>query len=359
MRQFSEMDPNEPASWVILGSKNVGGAAIDMVNKPEVAGRLGLEREPRLILGKTGWRQGKEGLGIPVGTMDFDAELMIVATPSTPDHEPMRSLIHEQLRRGGVVVTAEKGSVANPEVHAELKALPGELGEWATVGGGTRMLPKLRLDTQDTANIREIHLATNATLTYVFGQVESGDDVAEVTDAARKLGYAEPNAQGAFEVIEGEAKGDVSKKIAIAWRTIFPNLATLSPQTLLGAPLDRSEVLEALNDASAYRHVVSMFPEEERERAEIVTAGRLGGSPIIEHEGWLIIDGFQRVDRSNHLAYFRGSRGPTAGYRVVLGPSDHSQVDLTVETMGTGAGGPTTANALLDNYVAIREQLQS
>jgi hypothetical protein len=82
--------------------------------------------------------------------------------------------------------------------------------------------------------------------------------------------------------------------------------------------------------------------------------GRLGGFQF-EHEGWLVIGGFQRTDRTNALSRFNTVAGAGAGYYINLGPKDKSTIDGENFVVGTGAGGAVTANAMLDNYSALRQ----
>lgn len=344
----------ERASWSIVGSGNVGSELIGMLDKPEVSERLGLQQLPDFVLRQDGWHEiGPDGFVTEKDPTKLpDSDVLFITSPSTADHEPMRGLMHQQLDVDKVVVTAEKGVLACN--FDEFKGYK-KLGYWATVGGGTKLLPALELHTEDPDNIREIHLAPNATLTYVYGEVSSGRNATQVVDTARKLGYAEPEATGTYDVIHGEAADDVPRKLAIVWNTIFPELDFLQPDAI-DTELTEQQVHDTLNEADKYRYVVSLFQERDIKRAHSITAERLGGFEIC-HEGWIIIGGLQRVDRTNSLGKFKGTNGPEAGFYVNLGPFDQSTIDGDSFKMGTGAGGATTANAMLDNYTRIRRSL--
>jgi len=339
------------STWSIVGAGNVGGEIIDMVAKPDVAARLGLLPTPDYVLRRDGWHEhGTNGpIGEPDATKLPDSDVLFVSSPSTPDHEPMRTLMHQQLEGGRIVVTAEKGTLS--EHFGELQRFHN-LGYWATVGGGTKLLPSLELHTQDPENVRNIHLALNATLTYIFGEVGSGRDLAQVVDASTKLGYAEPGAISPFDVILSEAAGDIPRKLAIVWNTIFPDSKPLSPG-VIDTKLLEEDVYRALNEADRYRYLVSLFQERDEKRAESIAQDKLGGFDIV-HEGWIVMGGLQRVDRTNSVGRFKGSNGPAAGFYVALGPFDQSTIDGETFLMGTGAGGSTTANAMLDNYSHIK-----
>ncbi len=342
------------ASWSIVGAGNVGGALIDMAAKPEVAAGDGLETTPQYVLRSDGWHEGSPDGPLamlePFNTPSSD--VLFIAAPSTGDHEPMLSLMRTQLEIGGTVVTCEKGVLA--EHFEELTTASGELGYWATVGGGTKLVQKLELDATDPQNIKELHLATNATLTYIFHGVASGGNLDEVVDAAGKLGYAEPGATGVYDVIFNEAAYDVPRKTAIVLQTIFPEMVGLELDDM-ATELSEDDVLKALNEANRYRYLVSVFPEAARTRADRLSDGRLGGFAF-EREGWIVIGGLQRVDHSNSLSEFKAITGAGAGYYIDTGPLDKSMIDGDNLIKGTGAGGAVTAAAMLNNYRHLPKQ---
>jgi len=268
----------------------------------------------------------------------------------------MLSLMRDRIHHDCLVVTAEKGALAEHYddglVHRSNTA-PERLGYWATVGGGTKLIPKLEFDTRDPNNIKELHLATNATLTYIFSEVASGANLDEVVDAAGKLGYAEPGATGAYDVIHNEAANDVPRKIAIVLQTIFPEFRGV-PLASMDTDLSEHDVMCALNEADKYRYLVSIYPEEAEETAASRSDDRLGGFEF-EHEGWRVLGGLQRVDRTNPLSLFKVLSRADAGYYIDLGPQDRSTIDGPNFVMGAGAGGAVTANTMLDNYDYLRQ----
>lgn len=337
-------------TWNCLGAGTIGGALLDMVAKPEVAHDMGLAQYPSFVLRRDGWHEG--GKNGPIVEKDPtklpDGDVLLNTYPTMPNHFPLLTLMRQQLARGGEVITAEKGTLSDN--FGEFS----DVGYWATVGGGTKLLPSLELHTQDPRNIREIHLALNATLTYIFGEVGSGQDVNDVVEAATKMGYAEPGATDAYDVIYGEAAGDVPRKLAIVWNTIFSDTKELSPGEIK-TELTQEDVIKALSAAHKYRYLVSMFPVADRERAEKMTESRIGGFSM-EHEEWVIIGGLMRVNRTNKIGKFMNSNGPNAGFYVGLGPQDNSTNDGKTFLMGTGAGGAPTATAMLDNLQYLRRQ---
>jgi hypothetical protein len=206
-------------------------------------------------------------------------------------------------------------------------------------------------------------LCPNATLTFMYGEVGSGEDPDETVERAVDDGLAEPGATELYNVISSEAVNDIPSKFVIALGTIFPHLAELSPSDI-DTVLTDHDIARSLTEADKYRYLTAIFQAKDAQRAYEMTAGRLGGFELV-HEGLLIIGGLLRVDvdrEANAIGRFRDTRGPEAGFYVELGPytkelgaaKRKETSDGHVFMMGTGAGGLATANAMLDNYQAIR-----
>jgi homoserine dehydrogenase len=355
-----------PKSWSSVGVGTVGGAASHMISSPRVASYYGLQQLPVGVLRKDGWHEhGKYGALVETNALELpDSDVLFIACPSTPDNEPMLTLMRKQLALGRVVVTAEKRTLAYN--LAEFKQYPDQLGYWATVGGGTRPLHTLEAWAHDPDNIREMILEPNATTTFIYGEVGNGSDPDEVVKMASQDGLAEPNTAGVYDVIFNEAANDVPSKFVIVLGTIFPHLAELSPDDI-STVLTKQNVARSLAEAYKYRYLAAIYQEKDADRAHEMTAGKLDGFELV-HESLLLIGGLMRVDvdqNANAIGRFKDTRGPEAGFYVELGPyTKEMDPDKRKETsdghifsMGTGAGGLTTANAMLDNYQAIRKAL--
>ena len=345
--------------WSIAGSGVVGGAVIEMLAKEGVAARHGLNPDPDFVLRTDGWhRGGREGhlTGIEPTELPPDTDVLFVATAPTVDDEPTYSLIKRQLGQEKTVITAEKTSLA--ENFSELTSLPGQLGYWATVGGGARLIPSLELFTLDPENVREIHIAPNATLTFIFGMVQKGSTLVEAVELAEKAGLVEPGDFGLTDelhIIQKEAKLDVPRKISILWNTIFPHLEPM-PADALPTELDNDETLEAIRRVRSYRYLVSLYPETEAALAKKGNKGRIGGFKHY-HAGCVAIGGCQRGDKSTLQRNFRNSRGPQGGYYIRLGAEGEQEDDGVYGSIGVSAGARATATAMLDNLIHIRRSL--
>jgi len=345
--------------WSIAGAGVVGGGVIEMLAKEEVAARHGLAPQPDLVMRSDGWHVGgPDGELSELGPTDLPAttDVLFVATPPTPDDEPILSLMRKQLALGKTVITAEKTSLA--ENFKELTTLEGQLGYWATVGGGARLVPSLELFTLDPDNVREIHIAPNATLTYILGKVQKGSTLVDAVEMAEAEGLVEPGEKGLrdeLEIIRNEAKLDVPRKISILWNTIFPHLPAMPPDAL-ETELDIDETLEAINRVRSYRYLVSLYPESEEALVKKGDKGRIGGFKRY-HAGWVAVGGFQRVDRKTGHRFFRNSRGPRGGYYIRLGAEGEDKDDGDYGVLGAAAGSRPTATAMLDNLIYIRRSL--
>lgn len=359
MIEAAEQQPG--GRWSIAGAGVVGGCLIEMLAKEGVAARHGLLPQPDYVLRASGWHSGrpdgpltdKEPTDIPCP----DTDVLFVATPPTVDNEPTLSLMQKQLALGKTVITAEKATLA--ENFRELTSLPGQLGYWATFAGGARLIPSLQLYTLDPANVREIQLAPNATHTFIFGKVQKGSTLVEAAEMAESAGLVEPGEMGmrdGIEIISNEAKLEIPRKLTILWNSIFPNLPELPPDKIV-PELDNEQILKAIDRVRSYRYLVSLYPESESSLVKKAEKEKLPGGFKLFHAGWVVLGGFQRVDRNTSQRFFRNSRGPRAGYYVRLGAPGESKDDGDDGAMGYAAGSRSTATAMLDNLIYIRRRL--
>lgn len=358
MIETAEQQPG--GRWSIAGAGVVGGCLIEMLAKNSIAARHGLLPYPDYVQRSDGWHSGRPD-GLPTDMepteMPLDTDVLFIATPPTLDNEPTLTLMRRQLALGKTVITAEKATLA--ENFKELTSLPGQLGYWATVGGGARLVPSLELYTLDPENVREIILAPNATLTYIFGKVQKGSTLVDAVEMAEAKGLVEPGETGLRdgpEIIRDEARLEIPRKMTILWNTIFPHLAPL-PTDKMVPELDNSEIFEAIERVRSFRYLVSLYPLSEAALAEKAENGKLPGGFRLFHEGWQVIAGFQRVDRNTNQRFFRNSRGPRAGYYVRLGAPGEEKDDGDYKVMGVAAGSRSTATAMLDNLIYIRRRL--
>jgi len=356
----------ELASWSLTGAGLIGSEILAQVSKPEVSARLGLNPKPVYVVNSRGtWEPDLE---TPSRFHNLDAipdedfpDFNFLATPSTNDGVVAMEHISHILGRGKVAVTAEKGAIANN--FAELRAASEDfsrLGITATVGGGTRLVEAIRLYTrEDPANVTQIHLALNGTLSYIMSMIgPRGDGTAvlsrgQAVDQAVHLGYAEPGSESFDEVVKGEAEGDIPKKTAILFNHLGLGGDELLDWKDLRFELTKNELKRVGREAKVRRFIVSIYAKKFHELIDPAEEDIIGGFDK-ECDGFQIVGGFQNVD-SGILSTLGQIAGPGNGAIIGLGPKEGDGIIST--GFGPGAGPAPTVNTMLDDYSRLRRSL--
>lgn len=358
----------ETLSWAIAGHGDKGlghltKEAIRQLGKPEVAERLRLKPEAENVFGKYGVMSadGKTQIYESVDEIDKLPDVLFVTMTTTDDGKAAYQLISRFLEAGKTVVTAEKGALANN--FSALKEQSNNfrrLGIDATVGGGTHMLRAAEMYCRDLANISEVHLALNGTLNALFSSVAppglAGMSLRQAVDQAIRLGFTDPSKDGKppltpYDVIRGEAEGDVPKKIAIFFNYLGFSEVPVGWRDLIGS-LSDDDIDQAIEDASNRRFIVSIYPEEFQGEPKKGPESDIIGRLVVPHEDWIIVSGFRRI-KSNPLFFpLRTLMGAKNGAVIALGPNE-SDGDFW-PCIGPGAGPSQTVNAMIDNYVELR-----
>lgn len=345
---------SKEGSWGLIGYGNIGKELARQVNKQEVANRLCLSPLSEFIVRSSGIKKPDGETPHDIQRLDLLGEIpgvTFVALPSTSDGHLAYRYISRLLERGGTVVTAEKGAIANNFSTLREKSHDfRRLGITATVGGGTRLMNIAREYCRDIDNITQIHLALNGTLTAIMSSIAppegAGMSLGQAVDQAVRLGYAEPGSQSPYDVIRTEAQGDIPKKTAIFFNAVG----------LAGKPVNWKEIQIRLSDddikrvieeAKVRRFIVSMYQErfvEKHSGPEDDIIGRFS----ISQDGWLIVAGFRHTDRNPLFAPLAELTGPGNGMVIGLGPDE---TDGVYTLSGPGAGAPPTVNTMLDDYL--------
>lgn len=347
-----------PATWGLIGLGNIGQEIIRQTSQPGVAQRLGLAGRPEFIatseaiLGpdgrtKTTFQRLSDVPHLP--------EVLFVAIPSSDDGQVALDYIKPALEKGSLVVTCEKGALANH--FAKLQKLSdnfNRFGVTATVGGGTRLLNVTREYSQDIGNIGQIHLALNGTLAAIMDWVAplkgSGISLAKAAEQAVVEGYAEPGSSSAAAVIRAEAEGDIAKKAAI-----FYNVVGLGPKLLdwhdLRFSLADDEIQRSTDPAAPRRFIVSLYaPSYLKNHPESPEDDVIGGFQV-NYDSWRLVGGFRQVSANPLLEPLGALTGPGNGIVLALGP--HAS-DGVYTLTGPGAGVNPTVNAMLDDFVRLK-----
>ena len=355
----------EGLSWGLVGYGTIGSELARQVAQPEVARRMQLNQFPDFVVRSSGlYVPDADTWELPskpdLGGLDEIEELpdaLFVALPSTDEGTTAMSIIRRALSDRRAVVTAEKGAVAN--FFDDLWQISGEFDRFgydATVGGGTKMLSHLRLQAMDVANVQQAHFALNGTLNYIFEsvgpQAGAGMSLGQAVSQAVELGYAEPGASSAHDVIRGEAEGDIPKKTSILFNTLRldePEVNDLFWKDL-EFTLKDDEIEQVVEEALIRRFIVSLYSPRGREKMRTKENQDVVGGFSVEHEGWLIIGGFRNMQKSPLLQPLAHMSGPANGYVIGLGPDESDGVYMN---MGPGAGPRPTVGTMLDDHLAM------
>lgn len=333
------------ASWAIIGFGNIGKELCRQLAQPAVARRVGLKTRPEFIVRSNDVIKPD---GNPAQYKNFAAikelpDVIFIAMPSTDDGRPAYEYIASILAAGKLVVTAEKGALAN--YFSKLKKESDgfrRLGVNATVGGGTRLVSTLQAYCEDKANIRQLHLALNGTLTAVFSSLAAGQPLDKAVQKAVRAGLAEPGHHNSYDVIRSEAEGDIPKKTAILFNRLGLSGEVLDWQKLRFELTDR-EIRQAVKQAKTRRFIVSIYPT-----TKLTDDGVVGGFST-RHDGWLVRGGFRQIKCGSLLAPLANLAGADNGFVIGLGPDG---TDGVYSLTGPGAGVRPTVNAMIDDYLA-------
>ncbi len=344
------MSRGEAQPWALYGQGLIGSEVLRQVGQVHVAERLGLLPEPEFVATRTRGvlnANGSEYDGDPgVPTTAF------VAIPSDNDGQAAMSIIRPVLQKGGAVITAEKGAMANH--FDELRELSDDfarLGVNATVGGGTRMMEAAAVYLRDKPNVSQIHLVLNGTLTAILSEVGPqagmGMPLGQAVAQAVRLGFAEPGAETPGAVIAGEAAGDLPKKTAI-----FMSKLGLADRTVNWDEFDfqitPDDVRQIEEQARIRRPIVSLYHTSV---TDIQPETDIIGGFDVQVDGWRAVAGFRDITKNPLFSDLGGLTGAGNGMVIGLGPNDS---DGVVRIAGQGAGVGPTANAMLDDYVSLR-----
>lgn len=316
-------------SWGLIGFGKIGRELCRQVAQPEVAARVGLKTKPEFIL------RSRDRLA----EMAELPDAIFVAISSSDDGHPAYDYISRLLAAGKMVVTAEKGALAN--YYDELRRASDDfkrLGAEAAVGGGTRLVSELTGYCRDPANISQLYLVLNGTLTAIFSAMSGGASLDDAVQRAMKAGYAEPGQANPRAVIRSEAEGDIPKKTVILF-----NRLGLSGQVLdwqeLSFKLKDNELSKILEEAENRRFVVTISPRS-------IKADIIGGFRA-RHDGWCITGGFRKLDSDSPLVHLKNADN---GFVIGLGPDE---TDGVYSLTGPGAGPRPTVNTMLDDYLSL------
>ncbi len=253
-------------------------------------------------------------------------DIAALCIPTLDDGKIAFEYIKTLVEKGIPVVTSEKGALGN--YFPELKTEIGKIGYSATVGGGTRLLHWLK--ERLSPGTKEVHLVINGTLNYIFDGLSRGRTLNEVVEEAKKLGYAEPGAQEALEVINTEACKDIPMKVSVLLNVCgFGEIRARDIKTQIVAEADLKKLVR---EAAFRRYIVSITREENEEDV-------VGGFKF-QLDRWWVSGGFK--NKTQNPLFLRLVPSGVNNAALVYGE------DGTYMLAGPGAGAnPTVTGSVM------------
>ena len=352
---------SEVARWGLIGPGNVGKEVLRQIDQPHVAERLGISQLPEFIMRSTGIYDayGNRTEHSSLAEIEDFPDVTFIATPSMEGKEEVLGYVEHIMERGKIAVTAEKGTIANH--YTRLRDISdnfAHLGINATVGGGTRLIEVLKRYCTDRDNITQLHLVLNGTLSSIMSLIAPPDglgmSLGQSVHQSVQLGYAEPGASTPYDVIKGEAEGDIPKKTAILFNALNLGEGEVLDWRSLRFELTGDVIARAVEEARVRRFIVSMYsPMYVSKMAKCPEDDIIGGFTA-EFSDWLLVGGFRHLDRNPLFSHLSKITGPGNGFVIGLGPDE---TDGVYSLVGPGAGVRPTANTMIDDYVDKKRSL--
>ena len=309
----------------LLGYGTVGSAVHRMLveNADEIERATG----HRLSVVRALVRDTAKERGFPAGagvlTTDFesvrDDPRVNVVAEVMGGLDPAGRYVHELLRAGKPVVTANKQLVAREgaDLFAEASNAGVQLRFEASVCAAIPVVKVLR-ESLVVSNVHRVLGIVNGTTNFVLSRMEAGGSYAEALAEAQALGYAEA------DPTDDVTGADAAAKMAILATVAFGSRVQLADVEARGI-----DMLEAAHVAAA---------------AELGMVVRLVGIATLSPEGVDVRVQPAFVDRAHPLAAVDGA------FNAVVLQGDSIR-EITLE--GPGAGGIETASAVVADLVSV------
>ncbi len=199
---------------------------------------------------------GRNNVGLSFSSLleQHKPEAVFLTISTLDKGEAARDYILTCVNAGIPVITCEKGALA---YHAGvLKPHLDKIGFNATVGGGTMMLGYLKGRHFENKQV-DIYAVLNGTLNFIFDEIARGRSLGEACEEARRLGYAEPGANGPLSLINGECR-DVIMKTCVFFNTLLAKKMFITPEYF--SPFEQTiEDLDELNEKGGNHRLVVSF----------------------------------------------------------------------------------------------------
>lgn len=327
------------AKAIVVGAGTIGQPLIKRLIKEghTVAGVVTRKRP--------GWLNGIPWIDA-LGALDkhlggIDAAFLTIPTPKGDHGVTALHYMDAFLGEGIPVITAEKGTSAHHfgKIAAHVKSRM--VGCYATVGGGTLMIPKMQLHHLRGRKL-SIHGVFNATLNYIFTGVLEGRALQTVCEEAADLGYAEPAEKiDPVTIVNGEIN-DVKLKICAFYNHVLAQSGHyLTPEQFTEArSLDWPDLQRLTDYNRRCRYIVRISNDGSNHDGH-------GGAGWLHAKlaSWDFDARFVDLNRGSPLDDFLPN-----GVDNCIKVQDVETGNGPYREMGPGAGKTPTVDALMTNF---------
>ena len=218
----------------LIGFGNIGAGVVKLLRENsdvivnKVGARIVLKRIADLDI------TSDRGVEVPPGILTtnvndiFDDPEISVVIELIGGYEPAKSFVLKAIERGKHIVTANKALLAlhGPDIYAAAIAKGVEVQFEASVGGGIPVLTAIKSNL--AANrFSSVFGIMNGTCNYILTRMtQEGAAFAEVLQAAKELGYAEPDPTFDVEGVDTAHKLAVLVSLCFGTRIAFADIHT-------------------------------------------------------------------------------------------------------------------------------------
>lgn len=223
------------------------------------------------------------------------------------------------------------------------------IGRSATVGGGTDMLESLKRRQLRGEDVT-VYLVANGTANFGFSALENLQSFAGAVEAAKALGYAEPNSNDLVGILNGEIGGDYPAKATVLHNEVFAqkNGPFLIPGSGFNhepigfevTPIRKEDLPRLTSPIHHFRYALTVSSIPYEQAYEVKSPGWLRA----KMGRWTIEGGFHDLRSDSPISqWLRTIKGVNNGYLI------HSPFspDSGYHAGGPGAGTVTTALAMI------------
>ncbi|KAI3461205.1 hypothetical protein Pfo_017868 [Paulownia fortunei] len=242
-----------------------------------------------------------------------------------------------------VVLANKKPLTSSLEYYDKLVSQPRRIRHESTVGAGLPVISTINRMLSSGDPIFRIIGSLSGTLGYVMSQVEGGRPFSQVVNAAKRLGYTEPDPRDDLSGMDVARKALILARLlghrinldSIKVESLYPlemgpDIMPLEEFLVNGLPLLDKDLQKRIDSASSNGNVLRYVCLIEESRCEV---------------------GIQEVAKESALGRLKGSDNALEIYSRC-----YSEQPLVIQ--GAGAGNDTTAAGVLADILDIQDLFQ-